>query len=178
MHLPELTTARLWLRPWDESDLPAVLDMDSDAAVMRYVSDGKVPDPVAHARRLRERMRRNGEESLGFWSIFAHGRPADLMGIVGLVRLSIYPAIELDYRLRQVAWGQGFATEAAMAAMNYAFHTAGLSELVALVYPENLPSQRVVAKLGFQPAGHLQAGAIDLLFYRLDSASFFAEQNR
>jgi RimJ/RimL family protein N-acetyltransferase len=167
MQLPELTTERLWLRPWQESDLPALLAMDGDADVRRYVSDGKVPDPTAHEKRLRERICTNGDEGLGFWSVFRREQRNDLLGIVGLVRLSIYPGIELDYRYRTGAWGQGFATEAAAACLDYAFRTLGLREIVALVYPENLASQRVIAKLGFAPVGRLRADAADLLFYRI-----------
>jgi RimJ/RimL family protein N-acetyltransferase len=167
MQLPELTTQRLWLRPWQEADLPALLAMDSDAGVRRYVSDGKVPDRAAHEKRLRERIRTNGDEGLGFWSVFHRARPDDFLGTVGLVRLSIYPGIELDYRYRTGAWGQGFATEAAASCLDYAFRTLGLREIVALVYPENASSQRVIAKLGFVPAGRLRAGDADLLLYKL-----------
>jgi len=167
MHLPELTTERLWLRPWQEADLPALLAMDGDADVRRYVSDGKVPDPTAHEKRLRERIRTNGDEGLGFWSVFRRARRDDFLGTVGLVRLTLYPGIELDYRYRTAAWGQGFATEAATACLDYAFRTLGLRELVALVYPENTPSHRVITKLGFMPAGRLRAGDADLLLYKL-----------
>lgn len=167
MRLPELTTERLWLRPWQESDLPALLAMDGNADVRRYVSDGKVPDPVVHEKRLRERIRTNGDEGLGFWSVFSRAQRDDFLGTVGLVRLRIYPGIELDYRFRIGAWGRGFATEAAAACLDYAFRTRGLREIVALVYPENVPSQRVVAKLGFVPAGRLRAGEADLLLYKL-----------
>ena len=167
VRLPELTTERLWLRPWQECDLPALLAMDGDADVRRYVSDGKVPDPTFHEQRLRERIRTNGDEGLGFWSVFRREQRDDFLGIVGLVRLTIYPGIELDYRYRTIAWGRGFATEAAAACLDYAFGALGLRELIALVYPENVPSQRVVAKLGFAPAGRLRAGAADLLLYKL-----------
>src|SRR5262249_60428748 len=58
-------------------------------------------------------------------------------------------ALELAYRLIRRAWGHGIATEAAAALIDHAFNGLGLSRLVAVTYPENRASQRVLDKLGF-----------------------------
>jgi ribosomal-protein-alanine N-acetyltransferase len=170
--LPELTTARLWLRPRQESDVPAMLRMDGDPAVMRYVGDGRVPDPASHEQRIRTRLREGGGDGLGFWSVFSQDRRDDLLGTVGLARLSDAPDIELVYRLRSGAWGRGYATEASIPCLAYAFRTLQLPEVVAMVYPDNHPSRRVIAKLGFMPAGHRLLSGTELLFFRLRRESF------
>ena len=170
--LPDLTTQRLSLRPRHENDVPAMLRMDGDAEVMRFVGDGKVPDLANHEERLRASLREGRTDGLGFWSVFRRDRSDDFLGTVGLVPLADSPEIELVYRFHAGAWGQGYATEAAMPCLTYAFRTLLLPEIVALAYPGNLRSQRVIAKLGFSAAGRRQANGTDLLFYRLSSEPF------
>jgi RimJ/RimL family protein N-acetyltransferase len=80
--------------------------------------------------------------------------------------------IELSYGIQRNAWGRGFATEASRAGLEFGFRVRGLPEIVALTYPDNLRSQRVVAKLGFTSAGMRHAYGQDLLFYRLASDAY------
>jgi RimJ/RimL family protein N-acetyltransferase len=68
--LPDLTTGRLWLRPRQESDVPAILRMDPDPEVMRYFDDRQPPDPVEHEKRVRARIRTDFGPGLGYWSVF------------------------------------------------------------------------------------------------------------
>ena len=152
--------------------MPAMLLMDGDPEVMRYVGDGSVPDPESHERRMRGRIQENRADGLGFWSVFHRARKNDLLGTIGLVPLPDSADIELDYRLRRKAWGHGYATEAAAPCLRYAFRVLRLSEVVTLVYPANLPSQRVIAKLGFAAAGRRHVNGVDLLFYSLDRQRF------
>jgi RimJ/RimL family protein N-acetyltransferase len=99
--------------------------------------------------------------------VFARERPDDYLGYVVLSPVPESADIEISYGIRRDAWGQGFATEAAGAGLDFAFRMRALPEVVALVYPANLKSQRVIAKLGFQPAGKRHAYGTDLLIYRL-----------
>jgi RimJ/RimL family protein N-acetyltransferase len=176
VRLPELTTRRLWLRPRQESDLPALIAIDSDPAVMRFVGDGSIADPASLEKRLRERLRVSSGDGLGLWSVFARDRRDDVLGVAGLVPISGSSDIELAYRFRAGAWGQGFATEAGMACLSYAFRTLELAEVVALVHPDNARSARVIAKLGFAAAGRRLAYGADLAFYRLGRAAFLQRQ--
>lgn len=58
------------------------------------------------------------------------------------------PEVEIGYRLARSTWGQGYATEAARAVREYAFHTLGLKRLIAIIDPANLASLRVAEKIG------------------------------
>jgi RimJ/RimL family protein N-acetyltransferase len=58
--------------------------------------------------------------------------------------------IEIAYRLPHARWGQGFATEMAGAVLAHAFDTLGLRRVVGLTWPENVPSQRVLEKIGMR----------------------------
>ena len=171
MALPLLTTERLLLRQRHEDDLPAILRMDLDPEVMRFL-DGPRTDTAAHAEEVRTRIHKDFGPGLGYWSVFPRGRSGDFLGYISLHTLPDYTEVELGYRFRRAAWGQGFATEAAAACLDHAFRTLGLAEVVAVVDPENLGSLRVIAKLGFRAAGRRHAYRKELLFYRLERASY------
>jgi len=174
MALPTLTTERLLLRQRSLTDVPAILRMDADPQVRRYVGDGRLPDPVEQEKRVRERVGTDFGIGFGYWSVFPRERPDDYLGYVVFSPLPESAEIELSYGFRRDVWGRGFASEAGRAGLGYAFRERGLPEVVALVYPANLASQRVVAKLGFEPAGMRHSYGNDLLFYRLGRDAYLA----
>jgi ribosomal-protein-alanine N-acetyltransferase len=75
--------------------------------------------------------------------------------------------VEVAYRLARVAWGRGFATEAAGALIAHGLHTLGLPRLVAVTYPENHASQRVLDKLGFERRGLTEYRGVRATFHVL-----------
>jgi ribosomal-protein-alanine N-acetyltransferase len=75
--------------------------------------------------------------------------------LAGFVGLSVpgfvahfTPCVEIGWRLGAACWGQGLATEAARAAVNHAFQTLGIRELVSFTVPMNTRSRRVMEKIG------------------------------
>jgi ribosomal-protein-alanine N-acetyltransferase len=60
------------------------------------------------------------------------------------------PEVEIGYRLARSAWGKGYATEAAGAVRDYAFHILGIKRLIAMIDPSNVASIRVAEKLGMR----------------------------
>jgi RimJ/RimL family protein N-acetyltransferase len=174
MPLPSLQTDRLLLRQRNADDVPAILAMAADPEVMRFVGDGSVPEPTAHEKRVRERAGTDFGMGLGYWSVFLCERPDDYLGYVVLSPVPDSTDIELSYGIRRDSWGQGLATEAAGAGLDFAFRTCRLPEVVALVYAGNPASQRVIAKLGFAAAGQRNAYGADLLYYRLDRDRYLA----
>ena len=145
--------------------------MDLDPEVMRFL-DGPRTDTAGHEKEVRERIRKDFGPGLGYWSVFPRDRPDDFLGYISLHVLPDYTEVELGYRFRRTAWGRGVATEAATACLDHAFRTLGLAEVVAVVDAENQGSLRVIAKLGFGAAGRRHAYRKDLLFYRLERASY------
>jgi len=167
MTLPLLTTDRLFLRQRHENDIPAILRMDLEPEVMRFL-DGPRTDTAAHAEEIRTRIPKDFGPGLGYWSVFPRDHPEDFLGYVSLHVMPDYEEVELGYRFWRAARGRGFATEAAAACLDHAFGTLALPEVVAVVDSDNRGSQRVIAKLGFRAAGRRQAYRKDLLFYRLE----------
>ncbi|HZF35630.1 MAG TPA: GNAT family N-acetyltransferase [Candidatus Angelobacter sp.] len=174
MPLPPLTTARLLLRQRHISDVPAILAMNTDPEVMRFVGDGRIPDPVELERRTRARVDTDFGLGLGYWSLFLRTRPDDYLGYVVLSPVPQSADIELSYGIRRDAWGHGLAAEGSRAALDFGFRQRGLPEIVALTYHANVRSQRVIAKLGFAPAGIRNAYGQDLLYFRLGRDAYLA----
>lgn len=144
------TTDRLRLREWREDDAGPFLRGTNTPAVMRWL--GGVMDVTAQAAliaRVLECQRRNG---FCFWIV---ERIADgaILGFCGLKRAdapgsTMTGEVEIGWRLREDAWGQGYAGEAARAALALAFQRFGAARVVALTVPGNSVSQALMARLG------------------------------
>jgi RimJ/RimL family protein N-acetyltransferase len=142
-----LPTARLLLRPWRDEDVAAYGQLEVDPAVMEYLLPR--PDWAAQARAHWE------EHGFGQWVVEIPGT-AGFIGVVGLNRISypahFTPAVEMAWRLAPAYWGQGYATEAARAGLDYGFGELGLTEIVATTVPANWRSRRVMERLGMTRA--------------------------
>src|SRR6185503_16622819 len=150
---PTLETPRLRLRPLAETDEADLVALDSDPEVMRYVGSPagvKSPAETVERARLRIRESRRGDyEPLGFWRIEDRSAGA-FHGVGALIRMPDGGDVEVAYRLARSAWGLGSATEAAGALVAHALGPLALARVVAVTYPENLASQRVLDKVGFE----------------------------
>jgi RimJ/RimL family protein N-acetyltransferase len=81
---------------------------------------------------------------------------------------------EIAYGFGHPWWGHGYATEAARASIDWAFAAFDFPEVVALTNPDNVASQRVLAKIGFVPAGEAQGRYYLMNLYRLTREAFEA----
>jgi len=165
-----LETPRLRLRPLAATDLADLVRLHLDPEVMRYVgSPAGVKTPAETEARARTRIRESEEgtlEPLGLWRIEARADSA-FLGIGALLRMPDGADVEVAYRLVRGAWGRGFATEAAGALIAHGLHTLGLPRLVAVTYPENHASQRVLDKLGFERRGLTEYKCVRATFHVL-----------
>jgi RimJ/RimL family protein N-acetyltransferase len=146
-----IETSRLILRPWRESDLAPFAEQNADAEVMRFLGGPLTRDESdAYVRRAETHYATHG---FCKWAVEAPG-VAPLIGGVGLsyvsFEASFTPAVEVAWRLHKRFWGEGYATEAAHAAIDDGFTRIGLSEIVALTTLANLLSQRVMQRLGMR----------------------------
>ena len=142
-------TQRLVLRSWQDADRQPFADLSADPEVMRYLiplatraaSDAWIDRQQAHLER----------HGFCMWAVSPAGSAA-FIGCVGLLQVRydahFVPAVEVGWRLARAYWGQGFAPEAAAAALAFGFHVVGLREIVANTVPANTNSQRVMTKLG------------------------------
>lgn len=153
MNVQTLQTQRLYLRQWHASDFPIFAEINADPEVMRYfpkLLSSIVSDVIAN--KCQQLIKDNG---WGFWALSLNdgSNKADtFIGFVGLnnthADLSFAPCVEIAWRLHKDYWGQGYATEAAQAALKFAFETLKLSEVVSFTAVINQPSQKVMARIG------------------------------
>lgn len=164
-----LETPRLILRQWTDADLEPFAALNADPEVMQRYMPGVLSreQSDAFAQRLRERMEADG--GMGLWAVEVIGGPS-FIGFVGLSPVAFdahfLPAVEVGWRLARAHHNLGYATEAAGAALEYAFGQRGLPEVVSFTVVDNAPSRRVMEKLGMHrdpaddfdhpklPAGH------------------------
>lgn len=169
---PTILTARLRLRPWTPADARLLHVMWTDPGMRRFLWDDEVIDRARADAALAHGLAAAGEPGLGFWmieprapsaapSVASAPSVADprAIGFVGLWRREeALSDPELLYGLLPAWWGHGLATEAARAALEYAFRTGRFARIVAATDPPNVASVRVMERLGmtFERRGMLE----------------------
>jgi ribosomal-protein-alanine N-acetyltransferase len=142
-----LETERLVLRAFTEDDVDGIHAVLGDAETMRYY-----PAPFT-----REKSRQWVEWNLANYREHGHGlwvleskETGRLVGDCGLTPQTVEgrPEVEIGWHVHRALQRQGLATEAARACCRHAFEELGMSRLISLIRPENLPSRRVAEKLG------------------------------
>ena len=146
-----LETERVVLRQFTAADVDLLFDLDSDPEVMRFLTGG-IPTPrEAIQNDILPKFLRSYEGLAGF-GVWAASRKAsgEFLGWFGFrPKDATSPNdVELGYRLRKVAWGQGYATEGARALIRKGFTELGVQCVFATTYQDNLASRRVMEKVG------------------------------
>ena len=148
-----LETERLVLRRFTENDVDDLVELDSDADVMRFITGGRptprqeiendvLPAFLSHYERF---------PGYGFWAAIEkstgrflgwfHFRPPEA---------GQPDEVELGYRLRRSAWGKGYATEGSRALIQKGFAEFGVQRVVASTMVVNVASRRVMEKAGLR----------------------------
>jgi RimJ/RimL family protein N-acetyltransferase len=164
------TTARCTLRLLRAEDAEPLQRLYGDPVAMRYVgSDGTARTPeqaAAGVGRLIDHQRRHG---FSLWAVI-ESDSGEVIGVAGLVLVELVgPEVEVAYELVRDHWGRGIATEVAGACLAVAFGELGLARVVALSYPENSPSIRVMQKIGMRDDGEFEAHGRRMVRYVSDA---------
>ncbi len=143
---PILATERLYLNRMVPEDAAEVFALNDDPEVIRYAGDPPF-ESIEAARQFLEQYK--GYEEPGFGR-FAMRLLSDhsFLGWCGLKRTEEMSEVDLGYRLHQKHWNRGYATEAAHICLEHGFHTLGLSRIIGRVMHANMPSIRVLEKVG------------------------------
>ena len=147
-----LETDRLLLREYVEEDAEAFFKLNSDPEVLRFVPDQALLN-VEQARQLLV------DHPIADYRKHGFGRGAliikstgEQIGFAGLKYLEELDEVDVAYRLMPAYWGQGLATEVALASVRFGFADLGLKRIIGLVMPENVASVRVLEKTGLRYA--------------------------
>ncbi|MEM6747242.1 MAG: GNAT family N-acetyltransferase [Pseudomonadota bacterium] len=140
-----IQSERLTFRPWQPSDFEAYAAYYADDATARYVG----------GQMSRDKAWRHFAAVVGHWHLKGFGLWAvdekdtgSFVGCVGLQEPEGWPELELGYWLMPSVHGKGFATEAGYRCRDYAYDVLGAPTLVSYIDPANVPSQRVVERMG------------------------------
>jgi len=165
--VPTLTTQRLSLRPYTSADVEPLHRLLNEGDVLRYF-----PNPLPPPREQVERIVNHilahwQEQGFGWWALEQQADP-HLMGWCGLTYLPETGETEVAYCLGKAYWGQGFATEAAMATLRFGFERLALPRIIGLVHPDNGASRHVLEKLGMSFVDRTSYFGMDILRYWRD----------
>ena len=148
-----LETERLLLREYVEEDAEAFFKLNSDPEVLRFVPD----QALLNLEQARQILR---DHPIADYRKHGFGRGACILkstgeqiGFAGLKYLEEVGEVDVAYRLQRAYWGQGLATEAALASVRYGFADLGLKRIIGLAMPENIASVRVLEKTGLRHDG-------------------------
>ena len=143
-------TERLLLRPGWREDAPALFQAISDPRIVRNLAQAPWPYSFGDAETFLTRER--GPSDVRCLIFLRTPEAPRLIGGIGLQRMDS-GTFELGYWIGRPYWGQGFATEAGRAVVDNARHSLRVKRLASGHFIDNPASGRVLAKLGFKPAG-------------------------
>ncbi len=144
-----LETPRLRLREFVPEDAEALAAVISDPQTMRFY-----PAPFTRSQ-VEEWIDRNRQryekDKAGLWAVILKST-GTLIGDCGIIRQEVDGEFlyEVGYHLHRDHWGQGLATEAAVACRHWAFANLKVDRVVSLIRPENLPSRKVAERNGMK----------------------------
>ncbi len=148
--MTQLTTPRLLMRQWRETDKVAFARMNADPEVMEHFPSVMTTE---QSDGLVDRMHTHLEEhGWGLWAVEVRASD-EFIGFVGVWPIGFDPfrqreQREIGWRLQRSAWGHGYASEAASAALEYAFTDLGWPEVVSFTAVRNVRSQAVMERIG------------------------------
>ena len=176
-------TERLRLRSWTEIDRDAYARFCNRSRVMKYLGGVQVArDLEADIQWFMECERVYGH---ALWVVERKG-DGTFLGFTGLDKLliesgevpeNLHGAVEIGWRLRDDAWGRGYASEAARISLDIAFRIRRIAQIVARVDRQNAASVRIMSKLNMFRDRSLECED-GLHTYVIDRMAWFAHSDR
>ncbi|GAA0713423.1 GNAT family N-acetyltransferase [Dokdonella soli] len=157
IEIPRIETERLRLTAFGDRHFEAYASMLADASSTRFVGDGQPLDRMNAWRSMAMLLGHWALRGYGMWAVELKDS-GEFVGRVGLHNPEGWPDLELGWMLMPARRRKGYATEAARAALDFAFTQVKALRAVSLIRVENSESERVARRLGGR-----QATTIDFL---------------
>ena len=149
---PVLSSERIILRGWQDSDFHPYTTLVSDPVMMRFIGGGAIS--YKEARKEFDGMREQWiNRKIGIF-VIADKTSDELLGFTGLFESPLIDEPELSWSLSAKNHGKGYASEAAVLARNWAYREHNIGPLMSLVHPDNISSKRVAERLGASVESH------------------------
>jgi [ribosomal protein S5]-alanine N-acetyltransferase len=149
-----IETPRLILRQWQEGDHEPYIQLNADPEVMKFFPS--VMAPVQTAAQIEKIAAYIDQHGYGFFAVERKDN-RQFIGFTGLgdpgFKADFTPCIEIGWRLSKENWGQGFATEAALACLDFSFDKLGLDEIYSFTSIYNKRSELVMQRIGMSKIG-------------------------
>ena len=167
-----LETDRLLLRKVTLEDIPMLFKMESTPEVNEFTGD-----PVSIT--IEELEKKIKGSILKDYQEHGYGRFAviekesgSFIGWAGLKYLPEFDQVDLGYRFLPEFWGKGYGTESSETLIEYGFNELDLSQIIAIAYPENVASIKIMEKIGmtFDKLAPYDPGDIDAAWYSISKA--------
>lgn len=168
-----LTTARLLLRPFTEDDAPAYGAIRLHEKVVDWLPrppQGEAPAETA-TRTIRHFQECWQQHGLGPWAV-CDRETGRLVGQCGLRYLDDFKGVEVLWTIDPGCWGRGYASEAAAELLRFGFDQAGLQEIFAITMPTNIPSRKVMEKIGMRYRRETAWKGFDIVYYDIDRTTW------
>ncbi|MGW0948732.1 GNAT family N-acetyltransferase [Streptomyces sp. NPDC002623] len=149
--MTEIRTPRLLLRRWHDDDLAPMAEINADPQVMRWIDDGAVRDLEQTAEDIERWEEEWDEEGFGLFAVelLASGELAGFTGLSLVEGLPDVPAaVAISWRFGSSFWGQGYASEAAHATLEFALQDRGLDRVISVTRAGDDASENIIRKLG------------------------------
>ena len=167
-----LKTPRLYLRPFDKSDLVLLHHLDSDPEILQYI--GKPKSKIESEQRFHEAIKMNARMP-GFGKFMIIEKETDKA--IGWALFGPFAEddklIELGYRLKKEFWGKGYASEISKALVEYGFMVKKLDKIIGVTLPENIASQKVLENAGLKYIDIRSAYGFQVKFYEISKTEYY-----
>jgi ribosomal-protein-alanine N-acetyltransferase len=162
-----IETQRLILRRMTEDDATPLIDIFSDPIAMRYF--GVIFDRARMERWVRDNLEHEKEFGFSLLSVVLKDN-GEVIGDCGLETDTIddQVIVGIGFDFKSSHWGNGYATEAATAVLEYGFTELGLNRISGWIDPENKPSQRVAERIGMRVERYVMRGGKKYALYVID----------
>lgn len=171
-----LETQRLYIRQFTNNDLTELIELRSDPEVIKYLGGKNMQNPAALEKRL--------QFYIGCYTKYGFGMSAmiwketgKMIGWSGLQPLDGTDEIEVGYGMAREFWGKGIGFEAAKAWLEFGFEKANLKRIVAVAYPENTGSRRIMEKCGMKYEKTEPHYGADCVFYAISKDDFLKKNS-
>ncbi len=168
-----IETDRLFIRKITLDDCRELFELHSDFEVQKYTGEPAVESMNAVKDSIQKNTLKDYKKyGYGRWALILKDT-SQFIGWAGLKYLPEFQKVDLGYRLKQVHWGKGYATEASKAIVEYGFNTLSLKEIIAIAVPEHNASIRVMEKVGMNYDKHApyEEGEEDAIWYKIQKSA-------